>query len=139
MGCFYCDKDQPLYDLMIEVCKLSTSTVYLFREQTYRGRCNVVFNRHEGNLFALGDDELSCFFLDVAKTAKAINKVFSPGKINYGAFGDKMPHLHVHVVPKYEGEAGWGGTFEMNPQKIYLSDDEYDRMIKDIKNNIENE
>ena len=136
MGCFYCDKDQQLYDLMIEVCELSVSTVYLFKEQTYRGRCNVVFKRHIGNLFELSKDELSGFILDVAKVAKAINKIFSPKKINYGSFADTMQHLHMHIVPKYEGEANWGSMFEMNPKKVYLSDDEYTQMIEDIKNNI---
>ena len=133
MGCFYCDKDQQLYDLMLEVCKLSVSTVYLFKEQTYRGRCNVALNRHVGNLFELSDAELSSFILDVAKVGKAVDKVFSPNKINYGSYGDKVPHLHIHVVPKYEGGADWGSTFEMNPRKIYLPDDEYDRMIEDLR------
>jgi len=134
MSCFYCDKDQQLYDLMVEICKLSVSTVYLFREQTYRGRCNVVFNKHAGNLFELSDAELGSFILDVSKTAKALNKIFSPDKINYGAYADKMQHLHMHVVPKYEGGASWGGVFEMNPQKVYLTDDEYGRMAREIKN-----
>ena len=133
MGCFYCDKDQQLYDLMIEVCGLSVSTVYLFREQTYRGRCNVVLKKHVGNLFDLDEDELNCFMSDVAKTAKVINRVFSPDKINYGAYADKMQHFHIHIVPKYEGGTDWGGTFEMNPKKVYLSDDDYDQMIKEIK------
>jgi diadenosine tetraphosphate (Ap4A) HIT family hydrolase len=30
-------------------------------------------------------------------------KPFKPDKINYGAFGDKIPHLHMHLVPKHEG------------------------------------
>jgi len=136
MGCFYCDKDQQLNDLMIGICELSVSTVYLFKEQTYRGRCNVVFKKHVGNLFELSDAELKDFMLDIAKTARAINKVFSPNKVNYGAFADTMQHLHMHVVPKYEGGATWGSMFEMNPKKVYLSDDEYAQMIEKIKNNI---
>ena len=133
MGCFYCDKDKALDDLMIKICDLSVSTVYLFKEQTYRGRCNVAFNRHVGNLFELSDDELKNFILDVAKAGKAVDKVFSPGKVNYGSYGDKMPHLHIHVVPKYDGGPSWGSTFEMNPQKVYLSDDEYKKMINDLR------
>ena len=136
MGCFYCDKDQQLYDLMIEICELSVSTVYLFKEQTYRGRCNVVFNRHVGNLFELSDAELKDFMLDIAKTARAINKVFSPNKVNYGAFADNMQHLHMHVVPKYEGGANWGSMFEMNPKKVYLSSDENAQIIEKIKKNM---
>lgn len=136
MGCFYCDKDQQLHDLMIEVCELSVSTVYLFKEQTYRGRCVLTFNRHVNDLIDLNDADLNSFMLDVSKLAKAVNKVFSPGKINYGCYGDKMPHLHMHIVPKYEGGASWGNPFEMNPRKVYLSDDEYNQMIKDIKNSL---
>ena len=133
MGCFYCDRDQQLYDLMIEICALSVSTIYLFKEQTYRGRCNVVLNRHLGNLYDLDDAERNNFFADVAKTAGAINKLFAPDKINYGAYADKMQHLHFHVVPKYLDGADWGSVFIMNPQKVYLSDVEYAKMIGDIK------
>ena len=136
MGCFYCEKNQQLHDLMIEICELSVSTVYLFKEQSYRGRCNVALKKHVNNLFELSNAELSDFMLDVSKVAKAMNKVFSPGKINYGCYGDKVSHIHMHIVPKYEDGASWGGTFEMNPQKVYLSDDEYNQMIKDIKNNL---
>ena len=136
MGCFYCDKDEQLRSLMVEVCRLSVSTVYIFKEQTYRGRCNVAFNRHVGNLFELSDDELGSFILDVARAAKAVNKVFSPDKINYGSFGDKMQHLHIHVVPKYEDGPGWGSTFEMNPQKVYLSLEEYSKMVEDLRKHL---
>ncbi|MCL2478007.1 MAG: HIT family protein [Treponema sp.] len=136
MGCFYCDKDDQLYGLMTEICQLSVSTLYLFREQTYRGRCNVVYNKHAGNLYDLSDSELGAFMLDVKKAAKAIAKAFSPDKINYGAYADKMQHLHMHVVPKYTDGANWGGTFEMNPQKVYLTDNEYAEMMSKIKNNL---
>jgi len=136
MECSYCEKGQTLHDLMIKVGELSVSTVYLYKEQTYRGRCNVVFNKHTGNLFDLSDAEISSLFLDVAKVAKAINKVFSPDKINYGSYADKMQHLHIHVVPKYEGGASWGNPFEMNPQKVYLSDDEYTQMVDEIKKHL---
>ena len=136
MSCFYCEKSQQLHDLMIEICELSVSTVYLYKEQTYRGRCNVALKKHVGNLFELSDAELNSFMADVKKVAKAINKVFSPGKINYGSFADKMQHLHWHVVPKYDGGPGWGSAFEMNPQKVYLSDAEYKQMVEDIKKNL---
>ncbi|MCL2832584.1 MAG: HIT domain-containing protein [Treponema sp.] len=134
MGCFYCDKDNQLYDLMTEICKLSVSTLYLFREQTYRGRCNVVYNKHIGSLHELDDAELGAFMLDVKKAAAAVAKAFSPDKINYGAYADKMQHFHMHVVPKYIDGPDWGSTFIMNPQKVYLSADEYTAMIQDIKN-----
>ncbi|MDR1754907.1 MAG: HIT family protein [Eubacterium sp.] len=132
-SCFYCTKNKPLGDLMVEICKLSVSTVYLFKEQTYAGRCNVVLNSHTGNLFDLSPNNLHAFIDDVANTANAINIIFSPDKINYGAYSDKMQHLHMHIVPKYKDGQNWGDTFEMNPQKTYLSDDEYIKLAGKIK------
>jgi len=71
---------------------------------------------------------------DVCLVAAAMQKAFTPAKINYGSYSDKSPHLHFHLVPKYEGGLGFGGTFEMNLQKIYLSDQEYAVIIEKIMN-----
>ena len=57
------------------------------------------------------------------------------GAGNYFHFksGDTGHHLHFHLVPKYTDEYEWGGTFEMNPGKKFLSDEEYAQMIEKIK------
>ncbi|ALB46940.1 HIT family protein [Clostridium beijerinckii] len=135
-NCFYCSKNQDLDSLMIKICDLDVSTVYLFKEQTYSGRCNVVYKEHKSEIADLNEDEAVAFINDARKVAKAIHKAFNPDKVNYGAFADTMKHLHLHIVPKYEGGPSWGKTFEMNPQKIYLSDDEYQNLICKIKDNL---
>lgn len=134
--CFYCEKDERLKALMIEICQLDASTVYLFREQSYKGRCIVAYNKHVNELFELEDKELELFMKDVKKVAAAVQKTFSANKINYGAYSDKLPHLHFHIVPKYEDALNWGSTFEMNPGKVLLSDEEYREMINEIKKNL---
>jgi diadenosine tetraphosphate (Ap4A) HIT family hydrolase len=134
--CMYCMEDERRDNLMIEIGKLSVSTVFLFKEQTYKGRCNVVYKDHVKELFDLNDQDLAAFMNDVKKVAAAIDKAFKPNKMNYGAYGDTLHHLHMHVVPKYEGKENWGSTFEMNPGKTYLSDQEYAEMIEKIKANL---
>ncbi|MNC31999.1 hypothetical protein D3C75_803410 [compost metagenome] len=69
----------------------------------------------------------------MAKAAGAVQQAFNPGKVNYGAYGDTMPHVHFHIVPKYEGGEQWGTTFVMNPGQVYLSDEEYAGLIGEIK------
>jgi diadenosine tetraphosphate (Ap4A) HIT family hydrolase len=118
---------------MIEVCDLSVSTLFLFREQSHPGRCVVAYKDHVNELFELSDENRNQFMADVAKVASAISKAFSPAKINYGAYSDKLPHLHFHLVPKYIDGLSYGSTFEMNPQIIYLSDSEYEAVILRIK------
>ena len=134
--CMYCMEDERRDNLMIEIGKLSVSTVFLFKEQTYRGRCNVVYNGHVKELFQLDDQELVAYMKDVKKVAEAVDKAFQPNKINYGAYGDTLHHLHMHLVPKYEGKENWGSTFEMNPGKTYLTEEEYQETIEKIKKNL---
>ena len=70
---------------------------------------------------------------DVAKVTRAMQKVFNPAKINYGAYSDTLSHLHFHLIPKYEGGPDFGGVFQMNPKKVYLSDEEYAEMAEALK------
>jgi diadenosine tetraphosphate (Ap4A) HIT family hydrolase len=121
--CFYCRKDERLHNLMLEVAPLGVSTLYLFKEQTYRGRCVVAYRGHVNELFELPDGERDLFMKDVARAAKAMKAAFNPTKINYGAYSDKLPHLHFHLVPKYEGGPSWGTTFEMMPANKQLLDE----------------
>ena len=132
--CLYCERNELQRSLMIEICDLSASTLFLFKEQSHPGRCIVAYKDHINELFELSESDRNAFMADVCKTAAAIQKAFNPTKINYGAYSDKLPHLHFHLVPKYEGEFGFGGTFEMNPQKVYLSDSEYTNTIDKILN-----
>lgn len=131
--CMYCMEDERRDNLMIEIGKLEASTVFLFKEQTYRGRCNVVYKDHVKELFQLTEQESAAFINDVKRVAEALDKAFEPNKINYGAYGDTLHHLHMHVVPKYEGKENWGSTFEMNPGKTYLTEEEYNEVISKIK------
>ncbi len=134
--CLYCQKLPLLDELMIKIVDLEVSQLFLFKEQSLPGRCNVVYKTHGVEFHELTDEERNAFMKDVSQTAKAIDVVFKPNKINYGAYADKISHLHMHVVPKYEGGTSFGGVFEMNPQKTYCSDAEYAEIIQKIKANL---
>ncbi len=135
--CFYCAKDERLHRLMIEIGRLETSTLYLFREQTYRGRCIVALNAHETELFRLDRETLCAFSRDVAKAAAAIQRGFGAAKINYAIYGDLVSHLHWHVVPKQKGGHNWGDPFAVHPSPgTYLSEEGYNEVIATIKQHL---
>ncbi|MFR9166956.1 MAG: HIT family protein [Dysgonomonas sp.] len=136
IGCIYCDRDQAQKDIMIEICDLGVSTVFLFREQSYKGRCIVAYKDHNIELYQLNDEQLLAFMKDVNLVAKTLKELFGADKINYGAYSDKLAHLHIHLVPKYKDGTDFGGVFAMNPQKVYLSDDGYMELVNKIKNNL---
>lgn len=131
--CLYCTNNETQKNLMIEVAKLSVSRLFIFKEQTYRGRCLVAYDGHVDDLNLLSDEQRNAFMADVAKATRAMQKAFSPDKINYGAYSDTLSHLHFHLVPKYKGGPDFGGVFRMNPQTTYLTDQEYADMAAKLK------
>ena len=131
--CLYCQNNETLHNLMIEIAQLSVSRVFLFKEQTYRGRCLVAYKDHVNDLNELSDEERNAFMADVVRVTRAMDKAFHPEKINYGAYSDKLSHLHFHLAPKYVDGPDYGGTFQMNPGKVYLTEAEYQELIDAIK------
>ena len=134
--CLYCTNNETLKSLMIPIAKLSVSRAFLFKEQTYRGRCLVAYDEHVNDLNELSDEQRNAFMADVVKVTRAMQKAFNPEKINYGAYSDKLCHLHFHLAPKYVDGPDYGGVFRMNPGEVYLSDAEYAEMIEKIKQDL---
>lgn len=135
--CLYCKNKAKLDSLMLYIADLGVTKLYLFKEQTYYGRCVIAYKDHGKELYDLTAEESAAFIADMQRVGKAITKAVNPAKVNYGMFSDTLPHLHVHIVPKQEGGYGFGGTFEMNvnPPK-YLTDEEYKEIIEKIKSNL---
>lgn len=120
----------------IFICDLQVSSLILFREQSKPGRVIVAYKDHVSEIVDISEEERNLFMADVTRAAKALHAAFKPNKVNYGAYGDTGCHLHMHLVPKYEGGDEWGGIFQMNPGKVYLTDAEYAEMIEKIKANL---
>lgn len=135
-NCGYCMRGELLDKFGIYICDLRVSSLILFKEQSKPGRVIVAYKDHVSEIVNLTDEERNLFFTDVNQVAKALHKAFAPKKVNYGAYGDTGCHLHFHLVPKYEGGDEFGGVFQMNPDKVYLTDAEYAEMIQKIKDNL---
>ena len=136
MNCAYCAEGALVDAFGIKIGELPASKIYLFREQSHKGRCIVASKFHVSELVDLSEAERNAFMADVCKVSNAIHKLFNPAKVNYGAYGDTGCHLHFHLVPKYEGGDEFGGVFQMNPDKVYLGESEYAEMIEKIKANL---
>ena len=132
--CAYCVEGELVEKFGIKITELSASKVYLFKEQSHRGRVIVASKMHVSEMIDLDRRERQAFMDDVAKVASALRNVFNPQKINYGAYGDTGCHLHFHLVPKYANDPfEWGGTFAMNPERTYLSEAECGELVAAIK------
>lgn len=131
--CLYCGNQAVLDELMIRICDLEVSTLYLFKEQSHPGRVVVAYKEHVSEQFEIPEADYLKFMLDIRRVGEALKKVFQPAKINFGAYSDTLKHAHWHIVPKYEGEFEYGGVFAMNPKQTYLSEEEYAQRIRKIR------
>lgn len=135
--CSYCmcGTDDTLVSAFgIPMCELPASKLILFKEQSHKGRVIVASKQHVDDISMMSEEDAAAYMADVRHVAAALHKAFNPDKINFGAYGDTMHHLHFHLVPKYkDDEFEFGGVFAMNPGRVTLSDDEYQELIGTIK------
>jgi diadenosine tetraphosphate (Ap4A) HIT family hydrolase len=107
-----CQMDAPrpasndFWDL---VAPLSVSSLYLAKNQTYRGQCSLIFDlRHVARPDQLTASEWSAFCADLFAAQLAVIAVTQPDHINVESLGNVVPHLHWHIIPRYVGDPRWG-------------------------------
>ena len=91
------------------VGSLSVSSLYLARNQTYRGQCSLIFDlRHAARPDQLSAEEWTAFCGDLYTAQHAIVATTRPDHINIESLGNVVPHLHWHIIPRYVGDPRWG-------------------------------
>ncbi len=83
------------------VALLPTAVAVLGNDQYYKGYTLVIARRHATELYHLSDAESTAYFQDMLRVARAIDRAFSPRKMNYELLGNTVAHLHWHLFPRY--------------------------------------
>jgi len=95
--------------------------------QVNPGHVLVALKKHAENIFALDDAQAAAVFRSAAKVARAIRGAFEPQGLsvyqaNGAAAGQTVFHLHIHLVPRYEGD-GMALTWPVkNPPRDKLAE-----------------
>ena len=82
-----------------------------------RGHVIILPKNHAANIFELPDEDASKVMVVAKKIAAAVQKTYSCDGVNIlqnngKVAGQTVFHLHVHVIPRYEGDTdsiriGW--------------------------------
>lgn len=132
-NCAYCGNDQVLAGFGYPICEMDNALLYVFKEQSNKGRVILAAKRHVGDITEMTDEERNGFFSDMNKVATALHKLYHPDKINFGAYGDTSGHCHFHLVPKYKGSEEFGGIFQMNTGKLMFDDEQCEKLAAEIR------
>jgi diadenosine tetraphosphate (Ap4A) HIT family hydrolase len=96
-----------------------------------RGHTLVVPVRHVSDFFELSADEQHAVWQRVAEVRQRLTQEFAPAGFNVGlnagrAAGQTVPHAHVHVIPRYDGDVPdpRGGVRWVIPERAAWWEDE---------------
>jgi diadenosine tetraphosphate (Ap4A) HIT family hydrolase len=67
----------------------------------------VIVNRHVAEMSELARDE-RIVLMDAVNTVETVlRRELKPAKINLASLGNVVPHLHWHVIARFEDDAQW--------------------------------
>jgi len=104
-GCPMCRKWQE--DVDLRIVELDYCYVVLNRDQFFAGYCFVLSKAHVTELFHLDVETRQGIIEEVNRVAAALQRTFSPTKINYELLGNMVPHMHWHLIPRFNDDPLW--------------------------------
>ena len=70
----------------------------------YPGFCRVILNAHVKEMTDLPDTDRQRLVGVVWVVEQAVRDELKPDKINLASLGNLVPHLHWHVIPRYQAD-----------------------------------
>ena len=121
-------------DAELRIAELDHCYVTLNRDQFFPGYCFVFSKEHVTELFHLDLQTRQSVIEEVNRVAETLHDVFRPTKMNYELLGNMVPHMHWHLVPRFETDPLWPKPIWSEPHdEVHLSAAEYEERIELIK------
>lgn len=75
------------------------------------GHTVVIPKKHFDNPLEMNEEEFKNFSIGLKKTLEKVQEVLKPAGFNVGwnqneAGGQVVPHLHAHILPRFDGDGG---------------------------------
>jgi histidine triad (HIT) family protein len=99
-----------------------------------KGHTLVLPKNHHESIFTMGNDEVGKLFSTVSFLAKGIVKALGAKGLNIGqnngrAANQIVPHVHVHIIPRYSYDSSNGRW----PSRNLISDEELEKIAEKIR------
>jgi diadenosine tetraphosphate (Ap4A) HIT family hydrolase len=78
--------------------------VILAGEADHPGFCRVILNRHVKEVTDLPEAERARLMRVVLALEEAQRELLAPDKVNLASFGNQVPHVHWHVIPRFRDD-----------------------------------
>jgi len=93
--------------------------VVLAHEAGFPGWVRVIWNAHTAELTDLPGTDRRAFLEAVMIVEEVLRSELQPRKINLASLGTAIPHLHVHIIPRFEGDATFPNPVWLPPIRAF--------------------
>lgn len=70
-------------------------------EPGYPGFCRVIWTEHVREMSDLDGAQQNLLMAVVFAVEGVVRQLFNPDKINLASFGNMVPHVHWHIIPRW--------------------------------------
>jgi diadenosine tetraphosphate (Ap4A) HIT family hydrolase len=116
----------------LKVVDLRFSRLRLEKNQYAHGYCVLICQKHVREPFELTLAEQRLYFDDLMLAGKAIEQAFGAIKMNFEILGNGVPHLHCHILPRYQNDPSPNRPLDLSAQKVLSSPAEYTARVEII-------
>ena len=78
--------------------------------RAYPGFCRLIWTEHVAEMTDLSENDQREVLTALLAVESAVREVLNPDKINLASFGNMVPHLHWHVIPRWQNDAAFPGS-----------------------------
>jgi diadenosine tetraphosphate (Ap4A) HIT family hydrolase len=110
------------------VAELDAVWITAGREAPLPGYACVVSKPHVVEPFELADEQSAAFWRETMFAARVLHELFRPTKMNYEIHGNTIPHLHVHLYPRFDGDPYRNGPIDPRRHTFTRSNEELERL-----------
>jgi diadenosine tetraphosphate (Ap4A) HIT family hydrolase len=111
-GCVLCDTDGGLLIFKNEQLRVIQAV-----EAGFPAFYRVVWNSHVAEFSDLSLEERNACMSAVVKVEQVLREQLKPTKINLAALGNMVPHLHWHVIARFDWDSHFPGSVWAAPQR----------------------
>ncbi|RCS58727.1 HIT family protein [Parvibium lacunae] len=112
---------QPGGELIWQNSQLRVVRVVDSFAQDHPAFTRVIWQAHVKEMTDLCPAEREQLMAVVWVVEQVQREVLQPTKVNVASFGNVVPHLHWHIIPRYEGDAHWPNPVWAAPNDKPLS------------------
>ena len=97
----------------------------------------IILNKHLAEFTDLTKDEHQQITDEVYRIEKIMRETINPDKINIASLGNYVPHLHIHIIPRWEKDSWFPDSIWSQKQREYkyqVTENQIKNLIERIKN-----